>query len=56
MELHHQVQILDDDCYRISLSDGRHTVSCTVSSMHLVDDKRPQLERALQAMQQQQQG
>jgi hypothetical protein len=24
--------------------------------MHLVDDKRPQLERALQAMQQQQQG
>ena len=52
----HQVQILDDDCYRVSLSDGRYTVSCFVSSMHLVEDKRPQLERALQAMQQQQQG
>ncbi len=69
MEPIHQVQILDDGCYRVSLSDGRYTVSCTVSSMHLVEDKRPQLERALQreqeeqgwkqalqAMQQQQQG
>lgn len=56
MKLLHQVQAVDGDCYRVSLSDGRYTVSCFVSSMHLVEDKRPQLERALQAMQQQQQG
>lgn len=55
MKLLHQVQALDGDCYCVSLSDGRYTVSCFVSSMHLVEDKRPQLERALQVMQQQQQ-
>jgi hypothetical protein len=56
MEPMHQLQILDDGCYRVSLSDGRYSVSCTVSSMHLVEDKQQQLVRALQAMQQQQQG
>lgn len=45
---------LPDDCLRVSMTDGRHTVSCTVSSMHLVEDKRRQLTHALQAMQQEQ--
>ena len=40
-----------DGCVQVSLSDGTHRVSCVVSSMHLVEDKRPQLRRALEVMQ-----
>ena len=53
MEL--DLQPLPDDCVRVSLSDGINTVTCTVSSYHLVEDKRRQLLAALQAMQQEQQ-
>ena len=42
---------LRDGCVHVSLSDGTNRVSCIVSSMHLVEDKRPQLQRALDAMQ-----
>ena len=45
---------LADGCVQVSMTDGRNTVSCVVSSMHLVEDKRQQLTHALQAMQQQQ--
>jgi len=50
------VESLDDGACRVRLQQGRYSVSCTVSSMHLVEDKRSQLLRALQAMQQEQQG
>jgi hypothetical protein len=50
------VQALEDGCCRVRLQQGPYSVSCTVSSMHLVEDKRSQLLRALQAMQQEQQG
>ena len=52
MEL--QTHSLADGCVQVSMTDGSHTVSCVVSSMHLVEDKRQQLIHALQAMQQQQ--
>lgn len=48
MEL--EIEQLADGCVRVSL-DQR--VSCIVSSMHLVEDKRPQLERALQQLKEQ---
>ena len=52
MEL--QTHSLADGCVQVSMTDGRNTVRCVVSSMHLVEDKRQQLTHALQAMQQQQ--
>ena len=48
MEL--QTHSLADDCVQVSMTDGRNTVSCVVSSMHLVEDKRRQLEQALQLL------
>lgn len=45
MEL--EIEQLADGCVRVSL-DQR--VSCIVSSMHLVEDKRKQLEQALQQL------
>lgn len=44
MEL--EIEQLADGCVRVSMGG----VSCTVSSMHLVEDKRRQLEAALEAM------
>ena len=41
---------LEGDYYRVSLVRGAHEASCTVSSLHLVEDKRRQLERALEAV------
>ena len=41
---------LEGDYYRVSLVRGAHEASCTVSSLHLVEDKRRQLERALEAL------
>lgn len=55
MEPSMTVDMLDDGCCRVTMQQGRYWVCCTVSSMHLVEDKRPQLLRALQAMQQEQQ-
>jgi hypothetical protein len=48
MEL--QTHSLADGCVQVSMTDGPHTVSCVVSSMHLVEDKRRQLEQALQLL------
>jgi len=37
---------LPDGCIRISIGEGNNMVSTVVSSMHLIDQKIPQLERA----------
>jgi peptidase E len=44
-----RVTPLEGDYYRVSLVRGALEASCTVSSLHLVEDKRKQLERALEA-------
>lgn len=41
---------LEDDSYRVSLVRGAQEASCVVSSLHLVEDKRKQLEAALRAL------
>jgi len=41
---------LGDDSYRVSLVRGAQEASCVVSSLHLVEDKRKQLEAALRAL------
>ena len=38
---------LDDDCIRVCLTRDGITACTTVSSHHLVEDKRPQLEAAI---------
>ncbi len=40
-------EVLDDGCIRVCLGDGTNTVCTTVSSFHLVECKRTQLEFAL---------
>ena len=45
-----RVTPLEGDYYRVSLVRGVLEASCTVSSLHLVEDKRKQLERALEAL------
>jgi hypothetical protein len=40
-------EALPDGCIRVSLSNGTRTVSTTVSSHHLIEDKRRQLEALL---------
>ena len=42
-----ELEVLSDGCVRVCLEDGQTRVCCTVSSMHLVEDKREQLEQAL---------
>ena len=41
------IQHLDDDCYRVCLTQDGITACTVVSSMHLVEDKRRQLEAAI---------
>lgn len=41
---------LEDDSYRVSLVKGDHEASCVVSSLHLVEAKRKQLEAALRVL------
>lgn len=41
---------LPDGCVRVTLHHQGLQASCFVSSFHLVEDKRPQLERALQQL------
>jgi hypothetical protein len=41
-----ELETLSDGCVRVCLGEGRTRVCATVSSMHLVEDKRKQLERA----------
>jgi hypothetical protein len=41
------LDVLSDGCVRVCLGDGQDRVCCTVSSMHLVEGKREQLERAV---------
>ena len=36
----------EDDMYRVCLSKNGITACCHVSSMHLIDEKRPRLEEA----------
>ena len=48
MEL--DLQLFDDGCVQVSMTDGTSTARCVVSSMHLVEDKRRQLEQALQLL------
>jgi len=43
MDLEH----LDDDCIRVCLTENGITACTVVSSMHLVEDKRRQLEAAI---------
>jgi hypothetical protein len=43
MDLEH----LDDDCIRVCLTEDGITACTVVSSMHLVEDKRRQLEAAI---------
>ena len=43
-----QAEQLEDDCVRVSMTHQGVEVACFVSSFHLVEDKRPQLQRALQ--------
>jgi len=38
---------LDDDCIRVCLTRDGITACATVSSFHLTEDKRPQLEAAI---------
>ena len=45
-----RVEHLEDDSYRVSLTRGALEASCVVSSLHLVEDKRKQLETALEAV------
>jgi len=42
-----QVTPLPDDCIRVCLTRDGITACATVSSHHLVEDKRPQLEAAI---------
>ena len=44
MDLEH----LDDDCIRVCLAEDGITACTVVSSMHLVEDKRKQLQAAIQ--------
>jgi hypothetical protein len=44
MDLEH----LDDDCIRVCLTQDGITACTVVSSMHLVEDKRRQLEAAIE--------
>jgi hypothetical protein len=43
-----QAEQLESDCVRVSMAHRGVEVACYVSSFHLVEDKRPQLQRALQ--------
>jgi hypothetical protein len=43
-----ELETLSDGCVRVCLGEGQTRVCTTVSSMHLVEDKRKQLERARQ--------
>ena len=43
MDLEH----LDDDCIRVCLTEDGITACTVVSSMHLVEDKRKQLQAAI---------
>jgi len=43
-----ETEQLEDDCIRVSMAHRGVEVVCFVSSFHLVEDKRPQLQRALQ--------
>jgi len=43
-----ETEQLEHDCIRVSMAHRGIKVTCFVSSFHLVDDKRPQLQRALQ--------
>jgi hypothetical protein len=42
-----ELEVLSDGCVRVCLEEGETRVCCTVSSMHLVEGKREQLERAV---------
>lgn len=44
-------EVLEDGSIRLTLRDGTRTASCTVSSFHLVAEKRRRLEEALQPKQ-----
>jgi hypothetical protein len=43
-----ETEQLEHDCIRVSMAHRGIEVVCFVSSFHLVEDKRPQLQRALQ--------
>jgi hypothetical protein len=43
-----ELEQLADGCVRVCLVEGQTRVCTTVSSMHLVEDKRKQLEKAAQ--------
>jgi hypothetical protein len=43
-----QAEQLESDCVRVSMAHHGVEVVCYVSSFHLVEDKRLQLQRALQ--------
>ena len=43
-----QVDVLDAELIRVSMKRGNLEVGCYVTSHHLVEDKRPQLLKALE--------
>lgn len=49
-EMELETQQLEHDCVKVTLHHHGLQASCYVSSFHLVADKQPQLERALQRL------
>lgn len=47
-----QVEQVEGDAYRVCLANADGEVCCTVSSLHLVDDKQRQLQAGLTRLQQ----
>ena len=45
-----EVEALEAECIKVSLTRDGFTATCFVSSFHLVDDKRRQLEAAITRM------
>lgn len=45
-----ETQQLEHDCVKVTLRQHGLQASCYVSSFHLVEDKRPQLEKVLQRL------
>jgi hypothetical protein len=45
-----EVEALEAECIKVSLTRDGFTASCFVSSYHLVDEKRRQLEAAINRM------
>ena len=45
-----EVEALEAECIKVSLTRDGFTATCFVSSFHLVDEKRRQLEAAINRM------